>query len=99
MSDKIIGGMIQATPPPFLQGILDIKPVVSVSSIHVEENSGVVITNSSLSVLDQDTPENEILFTVIRVPSYGERSKHLHPAQSWRGEDLFQSLCCRQKEI
>lgn len=71
--------MTQDTPrPPFLQSILDIKPVVSVSSIHVEENSGVVITNSSLSVLDQDTPENEILFTVIRVPSYGEHSKHLH---------------------
>lgn len=47
--------------------------MVSVSSIHVEENSGVVITNSSLSVRDQDTPENELLFRIIRVPSYGER--------------------------
>ena len=46
--------------------------MVAVSSIHVEENSGVVITNSSLSVRDRDTPENEILFTVIRKPSYGE---------------------------
>uniref|UniRef100_A0A3Q1CIX6 VWFC domain-containing protein n=1 Tax=Amphiprion ocellaris TaxID=80972 RepID=A0A3Q1CIX6_AMPOC len=50
----------------------DRQPLVSVSSIHVEENSGVVITNSSLSVLDQDTPENEILFTIIRIPSYGK---------------------------
>uniref|UniRef100_A0A3Q4HVK7 Fraser extracellular matrix complex subunit 1 n=1 Tax=Neolamprologus brichardi TaxID=32507 RepID=A0A3Q4HVK7_NEOBR len=50
----------------------DKEPVVSVSSIHIEENSGVVITNSSLSVLDQDTPENEILFTIIRIPSYGK---------------------------
>ncbi|KAG7490496.1 extracellular matrix FRAS1 [Solea senegalensis] len=50
----------------------DRQPVVSVSSIHVEENSGVVITNSSLSVYDQDTPENEILFTIIRIPSYGK---------------------------
>uniref|UniRef100_A0A3B5B2R5 Extracellular matrix protein FRAS1-like n=1 Tax=Stegastes partitus TaxID=144197 RepID=A0A3B5B2R5_9TELE len=49
----------------------DRQPVVSVSSIHVEENSGVVITNSSLSVLDQDTPENEILFTIIRIPPAG----------------------------
>ncbi|KAF3695350.1 Extracellular matrix protein FRAS1 Precursor [Channa argus] len=48
------------------------RPVVSVSSIHVEENSGVVITNSSLSVQDHDTPENEILFTIIRIPSYGK---------------------------
>ncbi|XP_029959982.1 extracellular matrix organizing protein FRAS1 [Salarias fasciatus] len=50
----------------------DRRPVVAVSSIHVEENSGVVITNSSLSVLDRDTPENEILFTVVRIPSYGK---------------------------
>uniref|UniRef100_A0AAV2MQE8 Uncharacterized protein n=1 Tax=Knipowitschia caucasica TaxID=637954 RepID=A0AAV2MQE8_KNICA len=48
------------------------EPEVSVSSIHVEENSGVVITNSSLNVFDRDTPENEILFTVIRRPSYGK---------------------------
>ncbi|XP_030272850.1 extracellular matrix organizing protein FRAS1 isoform X1 [Sparus aurata] len=50
----------------------DREPTLSVSSIHVEENSGVVITNSSLSVLDHDTPENEILFTIIRKPSYGK---------------------------
>uniref|UniRef100_A0A8B9K9Q3 Fraser extracellular matrix complex subunit 1 n=1 Tax=Astyanax mexicanus TaxID=7994 RepID=A0A8B9K9Q3_ASTMX len=49
----------------------DKVPVISVSSIHVEENTGVVITNSSLSVLDLDTPENEILLTVIKKPSYG----------------------------
>ncbi|TMS03411.1 Extracellular matrix protein FRAS1 [Larimichthys crocea] len=55
-----------------IQSKEDREPVVSVSSIHVEENSGVVITNSSLSVLDQDTPENEILFTIIRKPSYGK---------------------------
>ncbi|KAF7657666.1 hypothetical protein LDENG_00023860 [Lucifuga dentata] len=55
-----------------IQSKEDREPVVSVSSIHVEENSGVVITNSSLSVRDQDTPENEILFTIIRKPSYGK---------------------------
>ncbi|KAM4616687.1 extracellular matrix organizing protein FRAS1 [Polymixia lowei] len=54
------------------QGRVDREPVVSVSSLQVEENSGVVITNSSLSVYDHDTPENEILFTVIRKPSYGK---------------------------
>lgn len=55
-----------------IQSVEDQRPVVAVSSIHVEENSGVVITNSSISVLDQDTPENEILFTIIRIPSYGK---------------------------
>lgn len=55
-----------------LQSKEDKQPVVSVGSIHVEENSGVVITNSSLRVLDYDTPENEIILTVIRKPSYGE---------------------------
>ncbi|CAN9512669.1 unnamed protein product [Ophioblennius macclurei] len=55
-----------------IQSEEDREPVVSVSSIHVEENSGVVITNLSLSVLDRDTPENEILFTINRIPSYGK---------------------------
>lgn len=45
---------------------------MSANSIHVEEKSGVVITNSSLSVLAKDTPENDILFTIIRIPTYGE---------------------------
>ncbi|XP_036955362.1 extracellular matrix protein FRAS1 isoform X2 [Acanthopagrus latus] len=55
-----------------IQSQEDREPILSVSSIHVEENSGVVITNSSLSILDHDTPENEILFTIIRKPSYGK---------------------------
>uniref|UniRef100_H3DH31 Fraser extracellular matrix complex subunit 1 n=1 Tax=Tetraodon nigroviridis TaxID=99883 RepID=H3DH31_TETNG len=55
-----------------IQGKENREPVVSVSSIHVEENSGVVITNSSLRVLGHDTPENEIILTVIRKPSYGK---------------------------
>ncbi|KAL4623271.1 extracellular matrix protein FRAS1, partial [Arapaima gigas] len=50
----------------------DKVPVISVSSIHVEENSGVVITNSSLSVLDPDTPKNDIIFTVLKKPTYGK---------------------------
>lgn len=32
----------------------------------------MVITNSSLNVLDQDTPENELLLTLIKKPSYGQ---------------------------
>lgn len=69
--------------PPSLQS-KDRQPVVSVSSIHVEENSGVVITNSSLRVLDYDAPENEIILTVIRKPSYGEsaRLKRAHIVSS-----------------
>lgn len=47
--------------------------MVSVSSIHVEENSGVVVTNSSLRVLGYDAPENELILTVVRKPSYGEK--------------------------
>ena len=49
----------------------DRQPVVSVSSVHVEENSGVVITNSSFHVLDHDTPDNEIVITITKKPSYG----------------------------
>ncbi|KAL2092359.1 hypothetical protein ACEWY4_012157 [Coilia grayii] len=50
----------------------DKVPIVSVNSIQVEENSGVVITNSSLNVLDLDTPENEIVLTITKKPSYGK---------------------------
>lgn len=57
---------------PSLQSKENREPVVSVSSIHVEENSGVVITNSSLRVLGHATPENEIILTILRKPSYGE---------------------------
>lgn len=65
-------GVSHISPLPSLQSKEKKEPVVSVSSIHVEENSGVVITNSSLRVLGHDTPENEIILTVIRKPSYGE---------------------------
>ncbi|XP_042177181.1 extracellular matrix organizing protein FRAS1-like [Oncorhynchus tshawytscha] len=47
-------------------------PVVSVNRVRVEGNSGVVITNSSLNVLDQDTPDNDIIITVAKPPTYGK---------------------------
>ncbi|XP_046872768.1 extracellular matrix protein FRAS1 isoform X2 [Hypomesus transpacificus] len=55
-----------------IQSQEDRQPVVSVSSVHVEENSGVVITNSSFHVLDHDTPDNEIVITITKKPSYGK---------------------------
>ncbi|XP_035235651.1 extracellular matrix protein FRAS1 isoform X1 [Anguilla anguilla] len=55
-----------------IQGKQEKFPIISVNNIHVEENSGVVITNSSLAVLDHDTPENEIVLTVTKKPSYGK---------------------------
>ncbi|KAM9823010.1 extracellular matrix organizing protein FRAS1 [Syngnathus typhle] len=70
-----------------IQGKRQSELLVSVSSIHVEENSGVVVTNASLSVLDRDTPENEILFTVVRKPSYGKfrrRQFHSQPLENGR---------------
>ncbi|XP_061880359.1 extracellular matrix organizing protein FRAS1-like [Entelurus aequoreus] len=55
--------------------------VVSVSSVHVEENSGVVITNSSLSVMDHHTPDHLIFFTLLRQPSYGKLRRRQFYAQ------------------
>uniref|UniRef100_A0A8C7MVD0 Fraser extracellular matrix complex subunit 1 n=1 Tax=Oncorhynchus kisutch TaxID=8019 RepID=A0A8C7MVD0_ONCKI len=52
--------------------ILEMEPVVSVNRVQVEQNSGVVITNSSLNVLDQDTPDNDIIITVTKQPAYGK---------------------------
>ncbi|XP_045551338.1 extracellular matrix organizing protein FRAS1 isoform X3 [Salmo salar] len=55
-----------------LQTKEEMEPVVSVNSVQVEQNSGVVITNSSLNILDQDTPDNDIIITVTKQPAYGK---------------------------
>uniref|UniRef100_A0A8D0CH89 Fraser extracellular matrix complex subunit 1 n=1 Tax=Scleropages formosus TaxID=113540 RepID=A0A8D0CH89_SCLFO len=60
----------------------DKVPIISVSSIHVEENSGVVITNSTLSVLDLDTPKNKIILTVLKKPTYGKLRRRQFYSQS-----------------
>lgn len=49
---------------------------MSVSSVQVEEASGVVIRNTSLTLLDLDTPDNELVFTVTKKPDYGESPSH-----------------------
>ncbi|XP_028271092.1 extracellular matrix organizing protein FRAS1 isoform X9 [Parambassis ranga] len=78
----------------------DRQPLVSVSSIHVEENSGVVITNSSLSVQTQDTPENEILFTIIRIPSYGKvRRRQFYSQPLENGRVLTQGSTFTYQDI
>uniref|UniRef100_A0A8C4Z636 Fraser extracellular matrix complex subunit 1 n=1 Tax=Gadus morhua TaxID=8049 RepID=A0A8C4Z636_GADMO len=64
-----------------------IAPVVSVSSVVVEENSGVVLTNTSLSVLDLDTPLNEIMITLDTKPAHGKlrrRQFYSQPLSSGR---------------
>ncbi|XP_028297024.1 extracellular matrix protein FRAS1-like, partial [Gouania willdenowi] len=63
------------------QSIEDKEPVVSVSIIHVEENSGVIITNSSLSIHDNDTPESEITFTITKVPTNGKLRRRQFQSQ------------------
>uniref|UniRef100_A0A3Q3IUW6 VWFC domain-containing protein n=1 Tax=Monopterus albus TaxID=43700 RepID=A0A3Q3IUW6_MONAL len=78
----------------------EIEPVVSVSSIHVEENSGVVITNSSLSVHDRFTPENEILFTIIRMPSYGKlRRRQFYSQPLENGRVLTQGSAFTYQDV
>ncbi|XP_042580368.1 extracellular matrix organizing protein FRAS1-like [Cyprinus carpio] len=68
----------------------DRVPVISVNSIQVEENSGVVITNSSLNVLDQDTPENELLLTLIKKPSYGKLRRRQFYSQPFENGRILQ---------
>ncbi|XP_073695623.1 extracellular matrix organizing protein FRAS1 [Garra rufa] len=68
----------------------DRVPIISVNSIQVEENSGVVITNSSLNVLDQDTPENELLLTLIKKPSYGKLRRRQFYSQPFENGRILQ---------
>ncbi|XP_039614478.1 extracellular matrix protein FRAS1 isoform X1 [Polypterus senegalus] len=55
-----------------IQNKNDEPPRVAASGIIVEEASGVVIRNSSLTLLDLDTPENELILTVTKKPDYGK---------------------------
>ncbi|XP_066568203.1 extracellular matrix organizing protein FRAS1 isoform X2 [Amia ocellicauda] len=64
-----------------IQSKINKSPVISVSNIHVEEASGVVITNASLVVLDLDTPENELIITVTKKPGYGKLRRRQFYAQ------------------
>ncbi|KAF7205299.1 extracellular matrix organizing protein FRAS1 isoform X2 [Nothobranchius furzeri] len=76
------------------------KPTVSVSSIHVEENSGVIITNSSLSVHDEDTPESEILFTIVRIPTYGKlRRRQFYSQPLGNGRVLTQGSTFTYQDV
>ncbi|XP_061586644.1 extracellular matrix protein FRAS1 isoform X2 [Cololabis saira] len=82
------------------QSQADREPVVSVSSIHVEESSGVVITNSSITVHDDDTPENEILFTIIRIPTYGKvRRRQFYSQPLEKGRVLTQGSTFTYQDV
>ncbi|XP_017560623.2 extracellular matrix protein FRAS1 [Pygocentrus nattereri] len=83
-----------------LQTKEDKVPVISVNSIHVEENTGVVITNSSLNVLDLDTPENEIVLTVIKKPSYGKlRRRQFYSQPLENGKILLQGSTFTYQDV
>ncbi|XP_023814674.1 extracellular matrix protein FRAS1 isoform X2 [Oryzias latipes] len=74
--------------------------IMSANSIHVEEKSGVVITNSSLSVLAKDTPENDILFTIIRIPTYGKlRRRQFYSQPLEKGRVLSQGSTFTYQDI
>ncbi|XP_069482442.1 extracellular matrix organizing protein FRAS1 [Ambystoma mexicanum] len=49
----------------------DEPPKISVQPIRVQDSSGVVIQNTSVSVQDLDTPENELVFVVTKKPNHG----------------------------
>uniref|UniRef100_A0A3P9GZH8 Fraser extracellular matrix complex subunit 1 n=1 Tax=Oryzias latipes TaxID=8090 RepID=A0A3P9GZH8_ORYLA len=78
----------------------DSELIMSANSIHVEEKSGVVITNSSLSVLAKDTPENEIFFTIIRIPTYGKlRRRQFYSQPLEKGRVLSQGSTFTYQDI
>ncbi|XP_071256392.1 extracellular matrix organizing protein FRAS1-like [Salvelinus alpinus] len=75
-------------------------PVVSVNRVRVEENSGVVITNSSLNVLDQDTLDNDIIITVTKQPAYGKlRRRQFHSQPLGNGWVLSQGSTFTYQDV
>uniref|UniRef100_A0A4W4DQF0 VWFC domain-containing protein n=1 Tax=Electrophorus electricus TaxID=8005 RepID=A0A4W4DQF0_ELEEL len=60
----------------------------------------VIITNSSLSVLDLDTPENEIVLTVTKKPSYGKlRRRQFYSQPLDNGKVLHQGSIFTYQDI
>lgn len=49
----------------------DEPPRVTLRPLGVQLSSGVVISNSSLSVQDLDTPDNELVFVLTKKPDHG----------------------------
>ncbi|XP_053260348.1 extracellular matrix organizing protein FRAS1 [Podarcis raffonei] len=63
----------------------DESPEMEVEPVKVQESTGVVITNSSLSMKDLDTPDNQLVFVVTKKPTYGylrKRQSHLDPLEN-----------------
>ncbi|KAM8939375.1 extracellular matrix organizing protein FRAS1 [Pelodytes ibericus] len=54
-----------------IQGKNDEPPQISVQPLRVHDNTGAVIRNTCLSVKDIDTPDNELKFTVTKLPVHG----------------------------
>ncbi|XP_075060088.1 extracellular matrix organizing protein FRAS1 [Mixophyes fleayi] len=54
-----------------IQGKNDEPPQFFLMPVSVQDNAGVVIRNSCLSVQDIDTPDNELIFTVTKTPLHG----------------------------
>ncbi|KAM6954491.1 extracellular matrix organizing protein FRAS1 [Aplochiton taeniatus] len=83
-----------------IQSKVPSEPVVSVSSVQVEENSGVVITNSSLNIRDLDTPDNLLTITVVKAPSYGKlRRRQFYSQPLGRGRVLSQGSSFSYQDV
>ncbi|XP_007496032.2 extracellular matrix organizing protein FRAS1 isoform X2 [Monodelphis domestica] len=55
----------------------DESPKMNIQPIRVQERTGVVIRNTSLSLQDLDTPDNELVFVLTKKPDHG----YLHRRQ------------------
>lgn len=49
----------------------DEPPRMTLRPLSVHLSSGVVISNSSLSLQDLDTPDNELIFVLTKLPDHG----------------------------
>ncbi|ELW63934.1 Extracellular matrix protein FRAS1 [Tupaia chinensis] len=55
----------------------DEPPRMTLRPLRVQLSSGVVISNSSVSLQDLDTPENELIFVLTKVPDHGHLLRRL----------------------
>ena len=87
-----------------IQLINDERPQAETGILFCSENAGVAITNLTVQVSDLDTPDQQLLFTLLAQPKYGEvrrretalelpfRGRLMETGNTFTVDDLYSSL-------
>ncbi|XP_078258376.1 extracellular matrix organizing protein FRAS1 isoform X5 [Rhinoraja longicauda] len=78
----------------------DEPPNLTVEGVQVKKGTGLVIRNTSLSLIDLDTPENELVFRLTKMPSYGKlRKRQFYSEPLENGRILMQGSSFTYQDV